>query len=453
MGSFSDPEGKQGWGWSLFTRLFSRDGSMRRAADNWLELARKVRCYRQDCMSPAELADLGACEENLRRSLREAADAGRLRLAIEGLEDVLRRCGGAIYPKSSLAENVDFFLVAAIVILGIRTYFVQPFKIPTNSMWPTYYGMTAENFPPGTAAPGLGARLLRLAAFGAQRREAIAPRSGQVSAQYFLDGNNPTPLMAYTVKTGRKWLIIPATVHEYTFSVDGAPVSVQVPEDFDDFDKVVMQTFFGDTTGYYRHLEELAKAGPLEASLIKFNEDSNGYTRVVNVPLGRAVSAGDTLLRFDIMTGDQLFVDRMTYHFFRPKVGQGFVFRTGNIPEIGKDDYFIKRLVGVPGDVMEVRKPELYRNGRPIAGAEAFRLNGGRVPPYTGYTFGNEIIGGTHLFPGQTLTVPARSYFAMGDNSSNSSDGRVWGFVPAADVVGRPLFIYYPFTRRWGPAR
>ena len=49
----------------------------------------------------------------------------------------MRRTGGAIYPKTALIENVEFFLVAAIVILGIRTYFVQPFKIPTNSMWPT----------------------------------------------------------------------------------------------------------------------------------------------------------------------------------------------------------------------------------------------------------------------------------------------------------------------------
>ena len=59
---------------------------------------------------------------------------------------MLRRTGGAIYPKSSLVENVEFFLVAAIVILGIRTYFLQPFKIPTNSMWPTYNGMTPEAF-------------------------------------------------------------------------------------------------------------------------------------------------------------------------------------------------------------------------------------------------------------------------------------------------------------------
>jgi signal peptidase I len=75
------------------------------------------------------------------------------------------------------------------------------------------------------------------------------------------------------------------------------------------------------------------------------------------------------------------------------------------------------------------------------------------VPPYTGYTYANPAGGGTYLFKGQTLTVPPGTYFAMGDNSSNSFDGRYWGFVPAADVIGRPLFVYYPFTHRWGPAR
>ena len=52
--------------------------------------------------------------------------------------------------------------------------------------------------------------------------------------------------------------------------------------------------------------------------------------------------------------------------------------------------------------------------------------------------------------PDDVLTVPPRSYFAMGDNSPNSADSRYWGFVPELDVVGRPLFIYFPFSR-WLP--
>jgi signal peptidase I len=57
------------------------------------------------------------------------------------------------------------------------------------------------------------------------------------------------------------------------------------------------------------------------------------------------------------------------------------------------------------------------------------------------------------LEAGETLTVPENDFFALGDNSYNSADGRYWGFVPAKDAIGRPLFIYYPFTKRWGPAR
>ena len=89
--------------------------------------------------------------------IKERAGAEKLKLGIERLEDVLRKTGGAHYPKTALVENVEFFLVAAIVILGIRTYFVQPFKIPTNSMWPTYNGMTSEVFKSKADEPNVAA--------------------------------------------------------------------------------------------------------------------------------------------------------------------------------------------------------------------------------------------------------------------------------------------------------
>ena len=41
-------------------------------------------------------------------------------------------------------------------------------------------------------------------------------------------------------------------------------------------------------------------------------------------------------------------------------------------------------------------------------------------------------------------------YFAMGDNSTDSLDGRAWGFVPENEIIGRALLVYYPFTKRWG---
>src|ERR1035438_966820 len=144
----------------MFGFFESQEKKMRDNAANWLELAAKVWNYRRDRLNAKESDELVARTQELKKLLRERADAGRLKLGIESLEGVLGRTGGAIYPKTSLVENVEFFLVAAIVILGIRTYFVQPFKIPTNSMWPSYYGMTAENLPPGSAAPNPAGRLV-----------------------------------------------------------------------------------------------------------------------------------------------------------------------------------------------------------------------------------------------------------------------------------------------------
>jgi signal peptidase I len=454
----------------LFGLFTSQENKMRQNAANWLELAQKVWALRRDVLTTAEASSLQERREELGRLLRDRADAAKLKLAIESLEEALRRAGGAVYPKSSLTENVEFFVVAAIVILGIRTYFVQPFKIPTNSMWPTYYGMTAENLPPDRPAPSLLGEIFRFAAFGAVRHEALAPRAGAVTAAFF-----SREQMAYTKKSGRSWLVFPADLREYTFYVDGEPTTVDVPWDFSagaqenagSFEDLVIDTYFGSRAAFEAQWDRLVAAHQLvqQAVVTDLTTRPNGVSYAYLVPLGRSVAANQPVIRFDILTGDQLFVDRFSYHFMRPKVGQGFVFRTGNIydysyprkpPGVGeiyqipKDDYYIKRLVGTPGDVISVQPPTLYRNGRPITGADAFALNANVTAPYTGYTNPAQA---TFLPPGGAVTVPPDGFFAMGDNSSNSADGRYWGFVPAADVVGRPLFIYFPFTHRWGPAR
>src|SRR5271165_124747 len=192
----------------MFGFFESQEKKMRENASNWLELAQKVWNYRQDKLSARESDELVGRTQELRRLLKERADAGRLKLGIESLEGVLSRAGGAIYPKTSLVENVEFFLVAAIVILGIRSYFVQPFKIPTNSMWPSYYGMTAENLPPGTAAPNPVEGLFRFLAYGARRHTMLAPRDGQVTVPLIFRGDKPS--LAYTLRDGRTWLVFPA---------------------------------------------------------------------------------------------------------------------------------------------------------------------------------------------------------------------------------------------------
>ena len=441
----------------MFGLFESQEKKMRDNASNWLELASKVWNYRRDRLTVQESDELVERTENLKQLLKNRADAARLKLGIESLEGILVRAGGAIYPKTSLVENVEFFLVAAIVILGIRTYFVQPFKIPTNSMWPTYYGMTKENFPPGTAAPNMPEKVFRFLAYGAQPRIAVAPQDGQVSVPLVRRGDTWT--LAYTIRQGRSWLVLPTKVKEYTFYVDGATSTLQVPVDFSDVDDVVFDTFFPDRAALKAHVQSEEEAGHVEEISLRL-DDSNvhsGVYEALRVPVGKAVKAGEPIVRFDIMTGDQLFVDRVTYQFFKPTVGQGFVFRTDNIPDIARTfgaQYFIKRLIGTPGDEIEMREPRIYRNGAPITGSTTFELNANRVSPYRGYFNAiHEDSMYSLLFKGDVIRVPDGSYLALGDNSMNSFDGRFWGYVPAKDVVGRPLFIYYPFTRRWGPAK
>ena len=106
----------------------------------------------------------------------------------------------------------------------------------------------------------------------------------------------------------------------------------------------------------------------------------------------------------------------------------------------------------MPGDQLQIQPPVLLRNGQPISGARAFEANAQQIPPFDGYVFPRS--SASALFPGrEPILVPDDAYFAMGDNSDNSLDSRYWGFVPDTQLVGRALFIYYPFTKRWGPAR
>ena len=417
---------------------------MRENAGNWLELGEKVYHFRRDVLTPAQVGELQSRMAELRALVKERAGPEKLKLGIERLEEVLRRTGGSIYPKTALVENVEFFLVAALVILGIRTYFVQPFKIPTNSMWPTYNGMTPQVYKTPADEPGTVGVAARLVAFGAWPHRVNAPASGEILVPV---GGEARGIVNCRVVPGRSWLVLPTQLREYTLLVGDREMKIRVPLDFD-FDWAVYDAFFARNGPYSTHAFLAEVQRKLQAREFEEREVNGQLLRCIRT--GKQVRAGERAFAFDELTGDQLFVDRMSYHFIRPAVGSGFVFRTGNIPDIARqagDQYYIKRLVGVPGDQLEIKGPVLHRNGAPITGSSAFEANAKRQGNYSGYiALGN-------LSPGRTVKVPENRYFALGDNSGNSQDGRYWDFVPAKDVVGRPIFVYYPFTSRWGPAR
>jgi len=113
----------------------------------------------------------------------------------------------------------------------------------------------------------------------------------------------------------------------------------------------------------------------------------------------------------------------------KPKRGDIIVFV---YPEDPKRD-FIKRLIGLEGETIEIRGGKIYVNDQIVENSfikDVFYYNRGN--------YGKE---------GQKIVVPQGHYFVLGDNSGSSSDGRFWGFVPRGNVIGRAEIIYWPFSR------
>ncbi len=174
--------------------------------------------------------------------------------------------------------------------------------------------------------------------------------------------------------------------------------------------------------------------------------------------------------------GDHIFVSKFAYgigipftnkklvEFSEPKRGDIIVFRYP--PDPSTD--FIKRVVGLPGDSVELRRNQVFINGRPMARERApgvCRYNEGRGPEEARdcELWVENLDGKTHKVyqdPNQPAQdwgprlVPARSVFVMGDNRDNSRDSRVWGFVPYDNVKGRALIVWWsrdPAYGGWSP--
>jgi signal peptidase I len=431
----------------MFNFLKSELSRTRSEAKAWVSLGKKVWNYRRDVLPESSAGELRSATDALRDDIKSKVDLPRLKTSIEKLERILSKTGGVYYPRSSWQDNLEFFFYAAIFVIGLRVFVAQPFKIPTNSMWPSYYGMTAEMFPTRAEEPSLPLQAVRLAAFGARPRRVDATADGRVM---ILAGVRPEPDPATGQRVvlqpervqGRNWGVFPANHALWPMRVGDSLTSVSTPAEFaGEMYSLYHEAFFPSSA----NLEEGVLAAIRNRRAIPAQQGAT-LERGVGlfwVETEKQVRRGERILAFDILGGDQLFVDRISYHFRRPQVGDSFVFRTGNIPRIGADQYYIKRLVGVGGDTLAVQKPVLMRNGSPIEGSRAFDLNARQAEHFAGYT------DFWAMSNGRSVVVPRDHFYAMGDNSPQSSDSRNWGGVPARDVVGKPLFIYYPFTRRW----
>lgn len=431
----------------MFFFKSSRKKALEQARD-WVAMAQKIDHFRRDVLPESDLNELRQKRDVLEQSLKsKESTPEEWSQKVEDLEKVVRRTGGSFYPRNFWVENIEMVLVAGILAIGVRTFFLQPFKIPTNSMYPTYNGMTTEVYF-GDEAPSVPQRIFQTLRLGAGHRSVEGEAGDELklivkrSSDYDRQGRE-IPLRVPEVEmsqfyipgrevSGRKWFVFPDTRLQVDVMIGDKIVGIKVPLDF----RSELQGI----------LEDVVRRGKYADSF----ERGPGNTLI----LGTGVKAADNgvAFSFDILSGDMLFVDRFSYNFVEPSIGDPIVFRTDNIkfmPESERDKYYIKRLVGREGDRLEVVPPGLKRNGEPISGAKAFDLNREQEGEYEGYIF----FPSHNPYPGTApIDVPEDSYFAMGDNSDQSSDSRVWGFVPDTAVIGKAVFIYYPFSHRWGPS-
>ena len=136
-------------------------------------------------------------------------------------------------------------------------------------------------------------------------------------------------------------------------------------------------------------------------------------------------------MRPTFLEGDRIFVDKISYRFKPPQRGDIIVFK---YPLDRKKD-FVKRLVGLPGDKIKIDSGKLVINGKEMDD-----------PPFSEHYYYNRD-DWQYGKEGQVVVVPEKNYFAMGDNSAQSSDSRYWGFVPEKNLVGKAFFIWWPLNR------
>ena len=364
--------------------------------------ARKLVAYKRDLVAPEVVSDVEREIAHLESTVSQRDPA-----AVEAqMQRLDQACGTLTKPVADAAwrENVEVFLVAIVIALAVRTYFLQPFTIPTGSMQPTLNGIIG--FPQTQPNPNPLVQAAQFAAFGRNYVDVVAKADEHI--ERIREETRPGPRFFMT------WTRIDTSANN-TYWVWSGPETV---------------------------------------------------ARMIGDWQEHEYKAGEPIVRGYINTGDHVFVDKMTYHFRRPARGEVFVFSTHGIEKMRRSgqptQYYIKRLGGLPNDTLRVVPPKLFVNGE-LAKEFGFQrvMSGTLKEPHNGYRgYGNGAEHGGYVSPmtfltspEETFTVPTQTYFAMGDNSFNSSDSRDWGTVPEENVMGRAVFVYWPFASHWSIIR
>jgi signal peptidase I len=313
---------------------------------------------------------------------------------VEKAVSVLEAAADKVYPqknRTGIRENVEVIIVALGAAMAIRAFFFQPFKIPTGSMQPTLNGITVE----AQAEPGpFDNPILKFPKWlitGASYKSVEAKTSGRLE----------------NIRPGRD---------EYIVEIGG--VSHKVPSYMSDF--LVPKYTYTDAAGY-RHLKDVA-----------FNK-------------------GDAIVSARVIAGDHILVNKMKYNFMKPERGDISVFDTRSVthPQVRSDTFYIKRMVGLPNEKIQIQNRRLIADGEIVSDPPMFETIA-TDPIYSG---GHATTAGSQLQNADDfIQLSDDEYLMMGDNTkpNMSLDGRFFGGVPRRDFQGPAIFVYWPFRNHWG---
>jgi len=366
-------------------------GTVRQAVDLRRQV-KKILHHQRDVLSAEAIISLEKAMTDMTSTIQSGAGQGALKAEMTRLEKVANE-NLKPYPSAGARENVEVILVAVAIALGVRTFFLQPFKIPTGSMQPTLYGITSENMKgqPGAEVPTGWARV-RDWFYGISYVHLKAEVDGEVEKI-----GKPTGFILFNLK---QEIVIGGKVH-----------TIWSPPDYG------------------------------SQSL-----ESRGGVRV-----GQSFRKGDDVVKMRIVRGDHLFVDRLTYNFRRPTRGEIVVFATKHIqhPAVPQDQFYIKRLIGLSGERVEIRDDRhVWINGSRLdANTPRFEnVYSFSAPPQDSHYSGHVNFGYERF----ALDVPKNRLVVMGDNTVSSLDSRAWGSFPLEDVIGKSAFVYWPLSERFG---
>jgi signal peptidase I len=329
-------------------------------------------------------------------------------------------------PLGWFEENVEVMFVAIVIALGLRAYYLQPFRIPTGSMQPTLNGIIGKPLP-----------------------QAEWPSLPQRWVEKILRGRS----YVRVVNDQDRFLAV-------------------TPQNRVDIRDVQFMHFFSRSELHFTDSPPLRLPAPTNPCT------QIGLAAAIQTASrnGGLLPKGTVLCEGTVDSGDLVLVDKFSYHFRKPERGEVFVFDTLGIRGIHErsgeqaaGSHYIKRLCGVPGDTLQIQSPNLLIDGRIAKEPGIQRVIHGEgdyaINP-NGYALADsrELLGHSKTISqylassddklalaGKNARPGMREYAALGDNTGNSLDSRYWGPVREFNLVGPALFSLWPVTTgHWG---